>query len=290
MSTWSIEGKTALITGANSGIGYATAMELARRGAHVVLLCRNERRGRDAVSGIAKETSDTPELLVCDLSDPLSIRVAVERFFDDHQQLHVLVNNAGGYFPTRQENADGREMTLQVNHLGPFLLTHLLREILVTSAPARIINVSSFNHRFGVVDFGDLDRRKRAYSGFGAYNDSKLMNVLFTRELARQLEGTGVSVNAMHPGTVATGFGQDEPGWLNTLFPLIRWFIRTPAQGADTIVHLATDSWLSDKTGRYWYSRRDREPAARAQDDEVARKLWSRSRELTGVMNDTIGL
>ncbi len=288
MGDWSIEGRTALVTGANSGIGYATALELARRGAHLVLLCRDERKGRDAVSGIAHHTSDSPELLVADLSDPLSIRAAVHRFFDSHHRLHVLVNNAGAIFPERLENDAGREMTLQVNHLGPFLLTHLLREILVTSAPARIINVSSFNHRFGVVDFDDLDRRSRPWSSLGAYNDTKLMNILFTRELARQLEGTGVTANAMHPGTVFTNFGRGT--WIQPLLPLARWFIRTPAQGADTIVHLATDPWLQAKTGRYWVNRVDREPAARAQDAEVQRKLWKVSRELTGVATDTIGI
>lgn len=285
---WSLKDKTCLVTGANSGIGYATALEFARQGAHVVLLCRNEQKGRDAVSGIAKATSDTPELLVCDLADPLSIRGAVHRFLADHKALDVLVNNAGLILTKRSETDAGHEMTVQINHLGPFLLTHLLREILVTSAPARIINVSSFNHRFGSIDLADLHYKKRGWSSFKAYNDTKLMNVLFTRELARQLAGSGVTANAMHPGTVATGFGADEPGWLKVLFPVVHWLVRTPAQGADTIVYLASAPELADRTGGYWYTRRERQPAAAARDDEVARKLWKVSRELTDVTLDTM--
>lgn len=281
--TWSLKGKTALVTGASSGIGYATALELAKQGAHLVLLCRNEQKGRDAVSGIAKLTDDQPELLVCDLSELRQVQRAVDRFLEEHHKLHILVNNAGAYHASRQLTTEGYERTLATNHLGPFLLTNLLLEILVTSAPARIINLSSFNHRFGAVDFDDLNREKRPWSAMGAYSDTKLMAVLFTRELARRLDGTDVTANAVHPGVVATRFGQQERGWLATLFPIARFFMRTPEQGADTVIHLATDPWLQKKSGRYWYSRMDREPATHAQDDAVAARLWELSADLVGL-------
>jgi retinol dehydrogenase-14 len=283
MSEWSIEGKTCLVTGATGGVGYATAMGLAKSGAHVVLLCRDEQKGRDAVSGIAKMPDDQPELLICDLMSLDSIDKAAERFMVDHDKLHVLVNNAAAYLAKRDVTVDGYERTFQTNHLGPFYLTALLTQMLQYSAPARVINLTSFNHRFGTVDFEDLHRERRPYSAMGAYNDTKLMNVLFTRELAKRLEGTGVTANAVHPGVVATDFGGDEPSWVGTLFPLIRWFVRTPEQGADTVVHLATDPWLQKKSGRYWYSRMDREPAPKAQDATVQRKLWAVSAGLVGL-------
>ncbi len=195
-------------------------------------------------------------------------------------RIDVLVNNAGAVFSTRQVTVDGFELTFALNHLAYFLLTSLLRDKIVASAPARIIVVSSEAHRGGRLDFSDL-QGEHSFSGFRAYGTSKLSNLLFTRELARRLAGTGVTANVMHPGTVATGFGRNNRGFIGAMIKLLAPFFRTPEKGAETIVYLAADPALEGISGGYFYDLKPKTPTAAAQNDADAAKLWTVSEELT---------
>jgi NAD(P)-dependent dehydrogenase (short-subunit alcohol dehydrogenase family) len=205
-----MQGKICLVTGANSGIGKATVMGLARQGATVIMVSRNAAKGEAARDELrAKSGNSAIDLLLADLSSQQSIRQLAENFKQRYTQLHVLINNAGGYYMKRQESPDGLEMTLAVNYLAPFLLTNLLLDTLKASAPARIINVSSTAQASNFIDMDDLQATKH-YSGGRAYGQSKLAEVLFTYELARRLQGTGVTANCLHPGFVASNFGQSN--------------------------------------------------------------------------------
>src|SRR2546423_7285326 len=208
----SMQGKICMVTGANSGIGKATALALAQRGATVVMVCRDRARGEEARSEItAKSRNNAVDLLLADLSSQQSIRQLVEHFQQRYTQLHVLINNAGAAFPGRRETVDGVEMTFAVNYLAPFLLTNLLLDMLKASTPARIINVSSAAHQSGSMQLDDLQAEKR-YRPMRTYPQAKLAVVLFTYELARRLQGMGVTVNCLHPGFVATNFAQSDGG------------------------------------------------------------------------------
>src|SRR5438477_6319532 len=207
----SMQGKTCMVTGANSGIGKATALALAQMGATVVMVCRNRARGEQARSEIiTKSRNNAVDLLQADLSSQQSIRQLVENFRHHYPHLHVLINNAGASFPGRRETVDGLEMTLAVNYLAPFLLTHLLLNVLKANAPARIVNVSSNSHEAGYIKLDDLQAEH--YRSMRVYGQSKLAVVLFTYELSRRLQGTGVTANCLHPGFVATNFGQRDVG------------------------------------------------------------------------------
>jgi len=208
----SMQGKICMVTGANSGIGKATALALAQMGATVVMVCRDRARGEEARSEITtKSRNNAVDLLQADLSSQQSIRQLVEHFQQRYTHLHVLINNAGAAFTGRRETVDGLEMTFAVNYLAPFLLTHLLLDMLKASAPARIVNVSSNSHEAGYIQMDDLQEEKH-YRSMRVYGQSKLAVVLFTYELARRLQGTGVTANCLHPGYVATHFGQTVPG------------------------------------------------------------------------------
>ena len=276
-------GRTCLVTGATSGIGKATATALARLGAEVVLVARDPAKGQATVAELRAATGNSRvELLLADLASQASIRHAAEQVKRTHQRLHVLVNNAGGYWATRHLTPDGLELTFALNHLAYFLLTTLLLEPLRTSAPARIVNVTSSAQAFGRLHLDDLQFQRR-YRGQAAYNQSKLANVLFTYELARRLEGTGVTVNCAAPGVTRTNFGRDDSGpVMRLLTPLARPFMRSPEQGADTPVWLASSPEVEGVTGRYYASRRARRSSRRSYDTELARRLWQVSEELTG--------
>lgn len=275
-----MHGKVCLVTGANSGIGRVTALGLAERGAIVVLVCRNEESGGPVLDEIERQGgSGTATLLTADLSSQRQVRAAAAAFLARFDRLDVLINNAGvARRGARRVSEDGLEATFAVNHLAPFLLTTLLLDRLKASAPARVITVSSAAHRTYALDFDDLQLERR-YSGFGAYARSKLANILFTHELSRRLEGTGVTANCMHPGVVATGIFRNQPRWVRAVFtnPLTL----TPEQGADTLLWLATVPEVAEVSGRYFVRRKPRRPSRAARDPATARRMWEASEALT---------
>jgi retinol dehydrogenase 14 len=275
--------RTCLVTGATSGIGKAIAAGLARQGADLVLVARDPGRGEAAVAELQAATGNPRvQLLLADLASQASIRQAAEAYRRGHDRLNVLVNNAGGYWANRHLTADGLELTFALNHLAYFLLTNLLLDLLRASAPARIVNVTSGAQATGRIDFDDLQFERR-YRGQPAYNQSKLANVLFTYELARRLEGSGVTVNCGVPGVTRTNFGREDSGTvMRLLTPLGRPFMRSPEQGADTFVYLASSPAVEGVTGGYFARRRPRRSSKRSYDRELAGRLWRVSEELTG--------
>lgn len=270
-------GKVILITGGNSGIGRAAAERLASSGNTVVLVCRDLGRGDAARREIVAATGNPRvELLVGDLSSQRQIREVAAEFLARHGRLDVLINNAAVLTRKRMVTAEGLELQFAVNHLAPFLLTHLLLDRLRESAPSRVVTVSSEAHRSGRIDFSDL-QGERSYRRLRAYRQSKLANILFTRELSRRLQGSGVTANALHPGVVRTRLLFS--GW--RVAQLARPFLRSPARGADPAVYLALSPEVTGVSGRYFVDRRPVDPSPRALDPEVAKRLWEVSEELT---------
>lgn len=287
--SWSVEGKTCLVTGATSGIGQETAVGLADAGAHVVICGRNPERAAQAREDVVRRSGNhRVDLLLADLSSLGGVRKLADAFLSSHPSLHVLVNNAGIVNMSRQVTEDGFEETFAVNHLAYFLLTRLLESRLREHAPARIVSVASDAHRMGSLDLSDL-QSERAYAGlpivsaFRVYGTSKLANILFTRELARRLAGSGVTANCVHPGPVATRLGQNNGGLGRILTGLLRPFFLTPAQGAETTLHVASAPGLSEVSGAYFAKKREAQPSAAARNDEAARALWEESSRLVGL-------
>ncbi|MGH7805886.1 MAG: SDR family oxidoreductase [Candidatus Binatia bacterium] len=272
--------RTCLITGASSGIGLEAAVGIAQTGAKLYLVVRSPERGERAAAEIRRRTKAEVELLFADLASQRDIRRVAQEFLDKGEPLHLLVNNAGVFQLRHEKTGDGIETTFAVNHLGYFLLTHLLLPRLRESAPARIVNVASDAHHWGTIDFDDLGGEKR-YRAMKIYGRSKLANVLFTRELAERLAGTGVTVNCMHPGAVGTNLGQQNGWFAGTVLSLIRPFMRTPAKGADTLVWLANAPELEGVTGKYFFDRREKNGSRESQDADVRKRLWTVSEELT---------
>jgi NAD(P)-dependent dehydrogenase (short-subunit alcohol dehydrogenase family) len=281
-----MDGKTVIITGGNSGVGKATATALAAAGAHAVITARSESRGLEALADIRRASgSDRVDLVVFDLADLASVRSGAAEILQRFETIDVLINNAGLVLTERTETKDGFEATFGINHLGPFLLTRLLTERLIASAPARVVNVSSTAHqgaRRGL-DFDDLQSRNH-YRSMQAYGRSKLANILFTKELARRLGDRGVTANALHPGVVATGFTRDgdTTGVMAFGIKLIKPFVLTPEQGARTSVYLASSPEVAGVTGQYFVKCRPQTPSAPARDEAAAVLLWSISEELVG--------
>jgi NAD(P)-dependent dehydrogenase (short-subunit alcohol dehydrogenase family) len=277
----SMQGKVCLITGANSGIGKATALGLAQMGATVVMVCRDRARGEEAQREIKTESgNDAVDLLLADLSSQQSIRQLADIFRQRYTHLHVLINNAGAGFTQRRESVDGLEMTFAVNYLAPFLLTNSLLDVLKNSAPARIINVDSDNHRFVRLDMHDLQLQHR-YGFLRAYGRSKLALLLFTYELARQQYGTGITVNALEPGPTATNFGQKDAGLLaRTLLRFISSRFGSPEEGAQTSIYLASSPVVETITGKYFVKSVPRRSSARSYDESLQRQLWEESAKL----------
>ena len=275
-------GRVCVVTGASSGLGKAASVALARLGASVVLVCRDRGRGELAMTEIgAAATGGPPSLELADLSSMEQVRDLASRL-DRLPKIDVLVNNAGLVVARRQLTADGFEHTLAVNHLAPFLLTNLLRPKLESSAPARVVTVSSTAHRAARLDPEDL-QLARHYWAMLAYSNSKLANILFTRELARRLAGTGVTANTLHPGTVATNFGRTGNRWLRYGLAIARQFLRSPESGASRIVYLASSPDVAGQTGGYYVGRSRRQPSSAARDDDLAGRLWEISAQLTGL-------
>jgi retinol dehydrogenase 12 len=276
-----MKGKTVLVTGANQGIGKATAIALAQQGADVVILSRNPEKGRAALDDVqAASRGGKAELLVADFASLADVRRAAAEFRAKHKRLDVLVNNAGLIVPERHLTIDGLEETFAVNHLAPFLLTTELLDLLKASAPARIVNVSSEAHRGAKMHWEDLQFANTRYKSFRAYGQSKLANVLFTYELARRLQGTGVTANALHPGVVASGFGQTYPGYLSFLVKVARPFLLTNEEGARTSVHVASSPEVEGVSGKYFAKCRPVRSNAVSYDEASQRKLWSLSLEM----------
>ena len=280
----SMEGRVALITGATSGIGKATAAGLAQLGATLVLVARNQTKG-EAVRDEIRAQSGNPkvDLLFADLSSQQSTRQLAATFQQRYPQLHVLMNNAGGIFFKRETTVDGLELTFALDHLAYFLLTNLLLDTLKASAPARVINVSSNAEAAGRINFDDLQAARR-YVAFPVYAQAKLANMLFTYELARRLEGSGVTANAITPGPVATNFGGSGQSVLNRVFPLIfRVIGKPPQKAAETAIQLASDPTLAEVSGKAFYERRELQTSARSHDVATQQRLWLVSADLTGL-------
>ena len=280
----SMRGKVCMVTGATSGIGQVTAAALAIQGAHVIVVGRNRAKAQQVVGEIRRQTgNDAVWYLLADFSDLQQVRELAAAFSAQYSQLDVLVNNAGTYFNTRHPAPGGVEMTFHVNHLAHFLLTNLLLETLTASAPARIVNVTSRAHEYDNMDFDDLGF-ERSYFGMKAYARSKLANLLFTYELARRLAGSGVTVNAVHPGGVATDIWRTN---FPVLGPAIKWvmslFALTPEEGADTLIYLASSPDVEGVTGKYFVEREAIASSPLSYDEQVAARLWEVSEQLTAV-------
>jgi NAD(P)-dependent dehydrogenase (short-subunit alcohol dehydrogenase family) len=279
-----MQGKTVLVTGANQGIGKATAIALAAKGARVVLVARNADKGRAALAEVQSAAKGAaPELILADLSSQEQVRRAAAELTSRHERLDVLINNAGVFVPERRVTADGLEETFALNHLAYFLLTHELLGVLKAGAPSRIVNVSSEAHRSRVMHWDDLQYDRRRYRGFEAYGQSKLANLLFTYELARRLEGTGVTVNALHPGVIATGFGQTYGGAMSVLIKMAHPFLLSPEAGARTSVYLASSPEVEGVTGKYFAKCKPQRSNAVSYDEASQRKLWALSEQLVKV-------
>ena len=286
----SMKGRTCLVTGASGGIGRETAVALAKLGATVVMVSRDSERGEVALSDVRRRSSGSNDvqLMLADLASLQAVRSLASEFRQRYQRLHVLVNNAGAYNAKRLLSEDGHELTFAVNHLAHFLLTNLLLDLLKASAPARIVNVSSRSHMGATIDFDDL-HKESGYRGMSAYGQSKLANVLFTRELARRLEGTGVTANSLHPGVVRTGFGRNNDGAIGALFRIFQArvfqiapipFILTPEQGAETSIYLASSPDVESVTGKYFVKKKPVPSSESSSDPALAARLWQLSEEL----------
>ncbi|HEX3344115.1 MAG TPA: SDR family oxidoreductase [Polyangiaceae bacterium] len=275
-----MQGKTVLVTGANQGIGKATAIALAAKGADVVLVARNAEKGRAALAEVQAAGGGKAELIVADLSSQEQVRRAAAELKARHARLDVLVNNAGVYVPERHTTADGLEETFGLNHLGYFLLTRELLDVLQATPGARIVNVSSEAHRGARMRWEDLQFERTRYSGFKAYGQSKLANVLFTYELARRLEGTGVTANCLHPGVIGSGFGRTYGSALSILVKIARPFLLSPEEGARTSIYLASSPEVEGVTGKYFSKCKPVQSNALSYDVQSRQKLWSLSEQL----------
>jgi NAD(P)-dependent dehydrogenase (short-subunit alcohol dehydrogenase family) len=286
VSEWTgVGGKRVVITGATSGIGLAAAIVLARLGAELTIVARAPTRAARAVAQITAAAASPPpvDVLIADLASQADLRRVASEILQRYASLQVLINNAGAIYAHRRVSPDGIELTLAINHLAPFLLTTLLLDRLEASAPARVITTASDAHRAARIPFDDL-RAERGYPAFGfvRYGETKLANVLFTAELARRLDGTGVTANCFHPGFVASAFNLNNGRLISAGMQIARLFARSPERGAETLVWLADSPEAADISGGYFVDQRLRRPSAAAQNVESARRLWQVSEALVG--------
>lgn len=275
--------KVCLITGATSGIGFVTAQALAQRGATVVMVGRDAARGADSVNRVKRATgNDAVDLLLADLSSQAQIADLAQTFLRRYDHLDVLINNAGAIFTERQMSVDGVEMTFALNHLGYFLLTHFLLDVLKSSAPSRIVNVASRAHEGGRIHFDDLQGERR-YGGWRAYCQSKLANILFTYELARRLQDTQVTANVLHPGFVATRFGHNNTGAMAWLIRAAQVMAISEERGAETMIYLASSPEVEGVSGKYFVNSRETRSSSQSYDTAIAKGLWQVSETMAGL-------
>ena len=277
-----MQGQVCVVTGATSGIGKAAAAALARQGAEIIVVGRDPGRAEATAAAIQADGAPPPKVEIADLALLDQVRALAGRLNQNLDRIDVLINNAGLVLNERQVTPDGYEHVFAVNHLAPFLLTNLLRPKLTASAPARVITVSSDAHTAARLDLDDPNL-EHGWSSWRSYSNSKLANILFTRELAGRLDGTGVTANCLHPGVVRTGFGRDARPLMRVGITIAKPFMLSPERGADTIVYLASSPDVAAKTGGYYVKRQLREPSAAARDDGLARRLWEISERLTGL-------
>lgn len=272
-----------LVTGGSAGMGKAAATMLAREGAKVIILCRNKERGETALENIKKESgNDNVEMMLCDLGSIKSIYAFAEEFKKKYKKLNVLVNNAGVIVPGRHETKDGFELQFGVNHLGHFLLTNLLLDSLEAGKPSRIVVVASGAHKVGKIYMDDVNLTKN-YNVVRSYSQSKLANILFTYELSEKLKGSGITVNCLHPGAVATQMGINrKTGFGKFITGLLKPFFQSPEQGASTAVYLAVSKEVEGVSGKYFYKSKPIKSSDLSYDKELARKLWELSEKMTG--------
>ena len=277
-------GRTVLVTGGTGGIGKATAIGLATMGARVGITGRDLARAEQAAADIrAASGNPAVDVFAADMSSQAEVRRLAAAVLDAYPRLDVLVNNVGGFWAHRQPTADGLERTFALNHLAPFLLTNLLLDRLKASAPARVVTVSSGEQARGRVEFDDL-QGARDYSAQRAYSQSKLANVMFTNELARRLEGTGVTANSLHPGVVRTNFGaEDQAGFFAVMGGVVRPFLKTPAQGAHTTIYLASSPDVAGVSGKFFANRKPKTANKVAYDTDMTARLWQVSADLVGM-------
>jgi NAD(P)-dependent dehydrogenase (short-subunit alcohol dehydrogenase family) len=282
-----IEGKTCLITGSTSGIGKEIAIGLAKMKANVILVGRNKEKCQATLEEICRTASigtnkNQVSYLLADLSSQASIHQLADQFLDNYESLDILINNAGVFLSRRFTTVDGIEYTFAVNHLASFLLTNLLFERIKASSPSRIITTSSVAHRGAYINFDNLQFERGRYNGVEAYRQSKLANILFTKELARRSKGSGVTSNCFHPGGVRTNLVQNSPWYYRLIWAIINPFLVSPMKGADTAIYLASSSKVAEISGEYFVNRMPVSPSGLANDHDVAARLWKISEELTG--------
>ncbi|QEE14348.1 SDR family oxidoreductase [Promethearchaeum syntrophicum] len=279
-----LTGKICLITGGNAGIGKETAKGIAKLGATVILACRNLEKGKRAMQEISQFSGNSNiDIFECNLSQPESIRKFVSKFTDKYSQLHILINNAAGFFYKRQETKEGYELTFATNYLGPFLLTNLLLDTMKVSSPARIINVSSNGQMMAKLTEKNI-MLKKGYSSIKAYGNSKLALTMFTYELAHRLNGTGIDVNAVHPGEIKTGFGvSNAPWYFKPMHALGSLFKKTPEKGAITSIYLASSPEVEGVTGKYFIKCQPKRSTKKSYNIEWHHKIWAIGKKLTGL-------
>jgi len=279
-----LQGRVCVLTGATQGIGRAAAEALLPTGVELVLVSRDQTRLQTLAADLRLRAPEAKVGVVAgDLSRMLEVRRVAAEIRARHRQVHLLLNNAGAVFSRREVTVEGLEKTFALNHLAYFLLTQELLPVLQEAPAARVVNVASDAHRPSRLDFDDLQLERTPYRAFGAYGRTKLMNILFTREQARRLEGTAITVNAMHPGFVRSGFGQNNPGFFGGIIAIGQIFARTPERGARTLVWLATSPEVAGLSGKYFVDEHEAVPSAAARDDASARRLWEESERLVGL-------
>jgi NAD(P)-dependent dehydrogenase (short-subunit alcohol dehydrogenase family) len=285
-----LAGKTILVTGATGGIGFIAARTLAMMGANVVIVGRDPAKAQASVARIQRETGATSvNALTADLSSMQEVRRLAAEFQAQYPRLDVLLNNAGAVFLSRQTTVDGYERTFALNHLAPFLLTHLLLDRLKADAPARVVTVSSMAHRGQTIDVDDVNQTRRGYSAWRAYGESKLANIMFTYALARRLEGSGVTANTLHPGFVATGFARNNGPLWQVAMSLVRPFAISPERGAQTSIYLASSPDVAALSGRYFVNSKPATSSQASYDVATQERLWTLSEQMTGITAEAAG-
>ncbi|MEM1135906.1 MAG: SDR family NAD(P)-dependent oxidoreductase [Bacteroidota bacterium] len=279
-----METKICLITGANSGIGKASAIEIAKKGYQIVMICRNKQKAEAAQKEISQHTTFPVGLIICDFASQESIRAAAAAYKKQYDRLDVLLNNAGFIAKSYAKTVDGIEQTFAVNHLGYFLLTNLLLNTLKNTPNARVVNVASEAHRYTKFDINNLEMQK-GYSHMKAYGLSKLCNIMFSRELSKRLKSTSVTSYSLHPGVVASNFSTEMKGGFGFLFKMVKPFMVSNEKGAETSVFLATDPGVTQFSGKYFAKKTIKKPVNDAVNDTLCKQLWEKSEEMTSLTN-----